>query len=87
MRKFRRNNFRPKQTDWLSPPSSHIRIGHNKGPSLHTGWNYFCWKKSHAKAFANPPPEVMRRRLKRAAELGMTYREYTSIVLDTGKNP
>jgi hypothetical protein len=61
-------------------------IGHNQGPSLDEGasWRLFCWTKAHAKAWKTPPREIALSRLKRAEELGMTYREYTSVILDKG---
>jgi hypothetical protein len=63
-------------------------IGHNGGPPLEelrvVTWRHFCWRQSHAKAWKTPPREIALARLKRAEELGMTYREYTAIVLDKG---
>ncbi len=62
-----------------------IGFGHNGGPPLEpVTWTGFAWRKAHAKAWANPPIEVIRLRLKRAQELGMTYKEYTAIILDRG---
>jgi hypothetical protein len=61
-------------------------IGHNQGPNLdpHASWRAFCWKKAHARAWKTPPREIALARLARAEELGMTYREYTSVLLDKG---
>ena len=61
-------------------------IGHNGGPPLDrgAGWRHFCWKKAHARAWKTPPREIALARLARAETLGMTYREYTAILLDTG---
>ena len=64
-------------------------IGHNGGPPLEepprpSDWNHYCWKLAHRRAWKNPGHEIMMRRLKRAEELGMTYKEYTAIILDTG---
>ena len=61
-------------------------IGHNCGPPLDAGagWRLFCWKKAHAGAWKTPPREVALARLKRAEALGMTYREYTAVLLDRG---
>jgi len=61
-------------------------IGHNQGPPLdpEAGWRLFCWKKAHAKAWKTPPREIALSRLKRADALGMTYREYTAVLLDKG---
>jgi len=63
-----------------------IGLGHNQGPPLdpNAGWRLYCWKKAHAAAWKTPPREVVLARLKRAEELGMTYREYTAVLLDKG---
>jgi hypothetical protein len=65
-----------------------IGIGHNQGPPLELGmsWAHFCWKKAHAKAWKTPPREIALRRPARAEALGMTYREYTAHLLDTGEH-
>jgi len=66
-------------------------LGHNGGPALEEkrppvgDWNYYCWKRAHKAAWKTPPREIALRRLRRAEELGMTYREYTAIILDTGR--
>lgn len=62
-------------------------IGHNGGPPFDApsqGWHGYCWRRAHAKAWKTPPREIALRRLRRAEELGMTYREYTSVILDRG---
>ena len=64
-------------------------IGHNNGPPLDdelkiVTWRHYCWKKAHAKAWKTPPREIALARLKRAEELGMSYKEYTAVILDTG---
>jgi hypothetical protein len=61
-------------------------IGHNQGPPLDpdAGWRLYCWKKAHAAAWKTPPREIALARLKRAEELGMSYREYTAVLLDKG---
>jgi hypothetical protein len=61
-------------------------IGHNQGPPLDpdAGWRLYCWKKAYAKAWKIPPREIALSRLKRAEELGITYREYTAVLLDKG---
>lgn len=61
-------------------------IGHNNGPPFHGGWAHTCWRKAQAKAWKTPPIEVVRRRCKRARELGLTYREYTLEILERGRN-
>ena len=70
---------------FLEDPNPRIRIGHNNGPPLESvTWTTFCWKKAHAAAWKSPPREVVLMRLKRAQELGMTYKEYTAVILDRG---
>src|SRR5690348_8328066 len=63
-------------------------IGHNGGPPLDDprvgDWNYFCWRRAYKKAWKTPPREIALRRLARAEALGMSYREYQAIILDTG---
>jgi hypothetical protein len=61
-------------------------IGHNNGPLLdaNAAWRHFCWKKAHARAWRTPPREIALARLARAEALGMSYRAYTAVLLDTG---
>ena len=56
------------------------------GPPLDpgAGWRHFCWKKAHARAWKTPPREIALARLARAEALGISYREYTAVLLDTG---
>jgi hypothetical protein len=60
-------------------------VGHNGGPSLDpgVGWRQFCWKKAHARAWKMPPREIALARLARAEALGISYRQYTAVLLDT----
>jgi hypothetical protein len=62
-------------------------VGHNGGPPLdpQASWRRYCWKRAHTQAWKTPPREIALKRLARAEELGMTYREYTAVLLDTGK--
>lgn len=63
-----------------------IGIGHNAGPPLvPSGWHLHAWKKARREAWKSPPVEVVRRRAKRARELGMTYRQYTLEILERGR--
>ena len=75
----------PDDASWLVLP---VGLGHNGGPPLELGqsWTHFCWKKAHAKAWKTPPREIALARLARAEELGMSYREYTAVLLDTGRH-
>ena len=61
-------------------------IGHNGGPPIEEAatWSLFCWRKAHARAWKTPPREIALARLARAEALGITYREYTATLLDTG---
>jgi hypothetical protein len=61
-------------------------IGHNGGPPLDPGadWRAFCWRKAHSRAWRTPPREIAVARLARARAIGMTYRQYTSVLLDRG---
>jgi len=63
-------------------------IGHNGGPPLdpNAGWRLYCWKKGHARAWKTPPREIALARLARAEALGLTYREYTAVLLYTGQH-
>ena len=71
-------------------PDAAPRLGHNGGPPLDDdppdsgGWNGYCWRRAHRKAWKTPGREIALRRLARAEELGMTYREYTAVILDRG---
>jgi hypothetical protein len=71
---------------------SHLppRAGHNGGPPLKdddpdAAWRLWCWRQAHKRAWS-APREVMLRRLARAEELGMTYREYTLEILERGRH-
>lgn len=66
-------------------------IGHNGGPPLDPEagwrafcWRAFCWRKAHAKAWKTPPREIALARLARAEALGISYHEYTAVLLDRG---
>jgi len=65
------------------------QAGHNGGPSLekpypNVSWWLWCWRRAHDKAWA-APREVALRRLARAEELSMTYREYALETLGRGR--
>jgi hypothetical protein len=70
-----------------APPPPH---GHNGGPPLDPpidpgeSWRGYCWRKASKKAW-KAPREIALRRLARAEELGMTYREYTLEILERGR--
>jgi hypothetical protein len=61
-------------------------IGHNGGPPIDpgAGWRNFCWRKAQARAWKPPPREIALARLARAQALGISYQEYTAVLLDRG---
>lgn len=81
---------------WRSEPLQELidlplrGIGDNGGPPLdpdidpNESWRHWCWKRAHKRAWKTPPREIALRRLARAEELGMTYREYTLEILERG---
>ena len=69
-------------------------IGHNGGPPIeidepapnpHARYLLACWKRAHDQAWKGVPHDVMLRRLARAEQLGLTYREYTLELLERGR--
>lgn len=63
-------------------------IGHNRGPSMETGsgWRRFAWRQARAELLPKMPIEVVRRRVKRARELGIDYKAYAGIRATTGRD-
>ncbi|MEM6487297.1 MAG: hypothetical protein AAF677_03355 [Pseudomonadota bacterium] len=63
-------------------------IGHNQGPPLDPGRSgrAFAWRKARAELMPRLPLEVVRRRVRRAKELGLAYPAYASILLGTGRD-
>ena len=61
-------------------------IGHNGGPALAPapGWQRHCWRRARADLLPVLPVEVIRNRVRRAAELGIDYRAYASIRAASG---
>lgn len=61
-------------------------IGHNRGPTLEAGgaWRRHCWARARAELLPVLPVEVVRLRVKRAAEIGLDYRAYASFRAATG---
>jgi hypothetical protein len=66
--------------------------GHNGGPPLELtaeeagalSWRGWAWRRAHKRAWKTPPREIALRRLARAEELGMTYKEYTLEIMERG---
>ena len=62
-------------------------IGHNGGPPLSGhGWRRHCWSRARAELLPRMPLEVVRRRVARAAELGLDYRTYAGLRASTGRD-
>jgi hypothetical protein len=61
-------------------------IGHNRGPTLEagSGWRRHCWQEARAALLPTLPVEVVRLRVRRAAEIGLDYRTYASIRAASG---
>ncbi len=59
-------------------------IGHNNGPVFDMSWEAWVWRRAAAKAWKPPKPEVAMLRIKRAERLGITYKELTSAIMDSG---
>lgn len=61
-------------------------LGHNGGPGLEPGfaWRKHCWQKARADLLPHLPLEVLRGRVRRAAELGLDYRTYASVRAASG---
>ncbi|MEM1159855.1 MAG: hypothetical protein AAGJ28_02885 [Pseudomonadota bacterium] len=63
-------------------------IGHNLGPPLDGAfsWRRHAWKRARAKLMPRLPLEVIRRRVRRARQLGLEYPAYASILMGTGRD-
>jgi hypothetical protein len=63
-------------------------IGHNQGPPLEPGrsWRAHAWRTARRELLPRLPLEVIRRRVARARQLGLTYPQYASILLGTGRD-
>ncbi|MDJ0628579.1 MAG: hypothetical protein QNJ44_10005 [Rhodobacter sp.] len=68
----------------LVPPGP----GHNNGPTLEPGrgWRAHCWGKARRELLPRLPVEVVRIRVKRAAEIGLDYRTYATVRASTGRD-
>lgn len=62
-------------------------IGHNGGPDLaRTGWRTHCWRQARRDLLPHMPLNVVRRRVRRAAELGLDYKTYATVRATTGRD-
>ncbi|MCF1708385.1 hypothetical protein L0V05_06090 [Tabrizicola sp. J26] len=62
------------------------RPGHNGGPTMEggEGWRRHCWRQARENLLPHLPVEVVRLRVRRAAELGLDYRTYASVRAASG---
>ena len=62
------------------------RLGHNGGSTMEPGtsWRRHCWTQARTRLLPHLPIEVLRGRLKRAADLGLDYRSYAGIRAASG---
>ena len=62
-------------------------LGHNNGPDLFEGELYleYCWRRAHEEAWKPPSQEIGVRRARKAAELGVSYRDYVLEILEHGR--
>lgn len=63
-------------------------IGHNKGPTMErgAGWRRHCWQRSRQALLPSLPLPVIKRRLRRALDLGLDYKAYASVRATTGRD-
>jgi hypothetical protein len=63
-------------------------IGHNNGPAMDAGvsWRRHAWTRARADLLPTLPIEVVRLRVRRAAELGLDYRTYAGVRAATGRD-
>jgi hypothetical protein len=61
-------------------------IGHNNGPTFDMSWEAWVWRRATAKAWKTPSPEIAKMRVRRAERLGITYKELTAALMNTGVN-
>ncbi|MEO1468756.1 MAG: hypothetical protein AAFV86_06860 [Pseudomonadota bacterium] len=63
-------------------------IGHNQGPPLDPGRSgrAYAWRQARAQLMPRLPLEIVRRRVRRARELGLDYPAYASILLGSGRD-
>ena len=63
-------------------------LGHNQGPTMDKGrgWRRYAWTRARAELLPKMPIEIVRRRVKRARELGLDYKTYAGIRATTGRD-
>jgi hypothetical protein len=62
-------------------------IGHNAPPPDGTGWNAYCWRRARRELMGpRLPVEIIRLRVARARQLGLSYPQYASILMGSGRD-
>ena len=64
-------------------------LGHNNGPDILESllFKEWRWRRVQEEAFAPPDAETGARWARKAAELGLSYREYRLELLERGRHP
>jgi hypothetical protein len=75
---------------WGLPEVPAAGIGHNNGPPIEEPVNdafvRYRWRKAHAEAWKNPSMSILKFRVARAEAAGVSYEEYVSTLLDSGRH-
>lgn len=65
-------------------------VGHNNGPPLEDevadAFVRYRWRKAHREAWKTPSMGILKFRVARAEAAGVSYEEYVSELLDTGRH-
>ena len=63
-------------------------MGHNGGPSMEPGFGFrrHAWGRARKALLPTLPIEIVRVRVRRAAELGLDYRTYATVRATTGRD-
>ncbi|MBL8700430.1 MAG: hypothetical protein JNK67_18790 [Alphaproteobacteria bacterium] len=60
-------------------------LGHNGGPPLDGSGLAWAWRRASQRAWKTPPREIALARLRQAEALGLSYREFTAVLMDRGQ--
>ena len=62
-------------------------IGHNQGPEMEgVAWRTRCWSVARRELLPTLPIEVLRRRVRRAKEVGLDYKTYATVRATSGRD-
>ena len=63
-------------------------LGHNGGPTMEPGarWRRHCWTRARAELLPRMPLEIVRRRMRRARQLGLPFATYNRVRQTTGQD-